>query len=66
VEEVMAKQKSIEPGDVVYHLTESEKLPGIVTATKLVEVDWGPEHATSVHREEALTTVFIPDYGSKE
>ncbi len=57
------KDKHLEVGDVVYHKTSEEKVEGIVTATRLVEVDWGPDRVTSVHHEHALTDKFIPKFG---
>jgi hypothetical protein len=50
-------------GDVVYHKTAEEKIEGIVTAVRLVEVDWGPDRVTSVHHENTLTDKFTPKFG---
>ncbi len=60
----MAKDRGLQPGDVVYHVTEGEKKPGIVIASQLVEVDWGPETGDSVHHESTLTKTYVPDYKS--
>lgn len=59
----MAKEKHLEVGDVVYHRSPEEKIQGIVTAVRLVEVDWGPENMTSVHHENTLTDKFTVKFG---
>ncbi len=57
------KDKHPEVGDVVYHKTAEERVEGIVTAVRLVEVDWGPDRVTSVHHESTLTDKFTPKFG---
>lgn len=59
----MAKEKQLEVGDTVFHKTADERREGIVIATKLVEVDWGPELGTSVCLERALTDKYTPKFG---
>lgn len=59
----MAKEKHIEVGDTVYHKAAEEKIRGIVTAIRLVEVDFGPEHGHQVHHSHTLTDTFVPKFG---
>lgn len=60
----MAKEKPrLEVGDVVYHKNSEEKQAGIVTAVRLVEVDWSPEIGAIVHHEDTLTDKFTPKFG---
>lgn len=58
----MPKPK-IEVGDVVYHKNHEDKQAGIVTAVRLVEVDWGPEIGSLIHHEDTLTDKFTPKFG---
>lgn len=59
----MAKDKPLKPGDTVYHRSAEEKIAGTVVSVELVEVDWGPEHCSSVHHEHTLTTKYTPKFG---
>ena len=46
-------------GDTVYHkVNDEDRIAGIVIKCGLVEVDWGPEHGTSVHDPATLTNEF--------
>ncbi len=60
-----AKDKPLQVGEVVYHITGGERKPGVVITPGLVEVDWGPEIGTSSHPEHTLTRTYVPDYGEK-
>jgi len=62
----MAKEKHFEVGDTVYSKASADdKIPGIVTAVRLIEVDWGPDRVTSVHHEHTLTDKFVPKFGDE-
>lgn len=62
----MAKEKPrIEVGDTVYHKNAEDKVTGTVTAIRLVEVDWGPECGTIVHREDTLTDKYVQKFGDE-
>lgn len=60
------KARELQVGDTVYHKTPGDPIRGIVIATNLVEVDWGPEHESVVHHPTTLTTAFVPDYVNPE
>lgn len=59
----MAKQPpELQVGDVVYHTTQEDRIAGVVVSVRLVEVDWGPEHGTSVHPEASLSDRYRPNF----
>jgi hypothetical protein len=46
-------------GDIVYHrVNDEDRIPGIVIKAGLVEIDWGPEHGTSVHDPATIVDKF--------
>lgn len=60
-----------ELGQVVYHLANREKRPGIVTRILLDRgrvmygVEWGHDRC-DIHVEHVLTTEFHPDYSPEQ
>jgi hypothetical protein len=59
----MPKEKHFEVGDQVFHKATEDPVVGVVTAVRLIEVDWGPELGTSVHHENVLSTEHVPKFG---